>query len=64
MFALNCFDLTTGRISMAEGNANPHEMSSETFHEIEMECSDVAPEKLPCFSKLRNQGGIPYLWVS
>ena len=49
----------TGRISMAEGNANPHEMSSETFHEIEAECSDAAPGKIALLLKITQPGGRP-----
>ena len=64
MFKFNCFDLTTGQISMAEGNANPHEMSSETFHEIETECSDAALGKIALLLKITQPGGVPYPWVS
>ena len=59
MFEFNCFDLTTGRISMAEGNAYPHEMSSETFREIEVECSDAAPGKIALLLKITQLGGHP-----
>ena len=44
---------------MAEGNANPHEMSSETFHEIGTECSDVAPGKIALLLKIAQPGGHP-----
>ena len=44
---------------MAEGSTNPHEMSSETFHEIEMECSDAAPGKIALLLKITQPGGCP-----
>ena len=49
---------------MAEGNTNPHEMSSETFHEIDMECSDAALGKIALLLKITQPGGVPYPWVS
>ena len=57
MFIFNY--LTTGRVSMAEENTNPHEMSSETFHEIETECSDVAPGKIALLLKITQPGERP-----
>ena len=44
---------------MAEGNTNSHEMSSETFHEIEMECSDAALGKIALLLKITQPGGHP-----
>ena len=44
---------------MAEGNANPHEMSSEMFHEIEAECSDAASRKIALLLKITQSGGRP-----
>ena len=58
-FAFNCLDLKTEQISMAEGNTNPHEMSSEMFHEIETECSDAAPGKIALLLKIMQPGGHP-----
>ena len=48
-----------GWISMAKENANPHEMSSETFYEIETECSDAAPGKIALLLKIMQPGGHP-----
>ena len=44
---------------MAEGSTNPHEMSSETFQEIEMECRDAAPGKIALLLKIMQPGGHP-----
>ena len=44
---------------MAEGNTNSHEMSSETFHEIETECSDAAPGIIALLLKIMQPGGRP-----
>ena len=49
----------TGQISIAKGSTNPHEMSSETFHEIETECSDAAPGKIALLLKITQPGGCP-----
>ena len=44
---------------MAEGSTNPHERSSETFHEIETECSDAALGKIALLLKITQPRGCP-----
>ena len=58
-FVKNYLDLTTRQISMAKGSTNNHERSSDTFHEIETECSDAALGKIALLLKITQPGGRP-----
>ena len=44
---------------MAEGSTNPHDVSNETFHDIDTECNDAVEGTLVLLLKITQLGGQP-----
>ena len=49
------------KISMAKGSTNLHDVSTETFHNIDTECSDAVEGKLVLLFKITQLGDNPVM---